>query len=460
MRLPNVVAVTVVVALLAAAAVPAMAAHTATSSIGYYGAYYPVVGGGAMFTLTVKNNASSTHAINKVVLNFESSGFKVVWANGQGWSASNTATTCTYQAGAQPTILPGNSKAFSTKVTLPWTIALYDFAVTTYDSAGGTYSARTTPKVNVSFASCGNADSVDLSHASSIPTANMLLPLGGDAKYDGAILRAGTVLGSALVNLAVTTGKLADAAVTSGKLAAASVGSLHLIDGAVTEAKIADAAVATGKLADGAVTSPKIAAGNVTNAHLAADSVATGNIQADAVTDDKIPDLWRTVNLPITGSQLMWGTEIPMTQAWCGVDFPQPMMPPFPAVGITIEMPADWDPVANPNPYIEVVWLADDAVANRSKNVRWAMYYARQVLAQPLNGMGMWQYSEGTTDPANATVLQSTHSDLAMTAPGPKPELPNDLVSLYIFRFAAAMGPELPANAHMLAARLWYIAKR
>jgi hypothetical protein len=243
-------------------------------------------------------------------------------------------------------------------------------------------------------------------------------------------------------------------------LGAASVGSLHLIDGAVTEAKIADAAVTTDKLADDTVTSPKIAAGSVTNTHLAADSVATGNIQDDAVTDDKIPDLWRTVNLPITGSQLMWGTEIPMTQAWCGVDFPQPMMPPFPALGITIEMPADWDPVANPNPYIEVVWLADDAVANRSKNVRWAMYYDRQVVGLPLNGAGMWQYSEHSTDPVNATILQSTHSDLAMTAPGAKPELPNDLVSLYIFRFVAAIGPELPANAHMLAARLCYQAKR
>ena len=214
-----------------------------------------------------------------MVLDFESSGFKVVWANGHGWSATNTVTTCTYQVTpTESPINPGNSKMFSTKVTLPWTIAQYDFLVTTYDSAGGTDTKRTTPKVNVSYASCGNADSVDLFHASSTPTANMLLALGGDAKYDGAILRDATISGA----------KLLDAAVTSEKLAPLSVGGLHIADGAVATAKIADGsitepqpangAVTTSRLAHGAVGSAKIAAGSVTNAHLAADSVATGNM--------------------------------------------------------------------------------------------------------------------------------------------------------------------------------------
>jgi hypothetical protein len=445
---------------LALSVVPAMAAHTASAVIGYYGVYYPVVGGGAIFTLTVKNNASSTHAINKVVLDFESSGFKVVWANGQGWSATNTLTTCTFQAGAQPLITPGNSRMFSTKVTLPWTIAQYDFLVTTYDSAGGTYSRRTTPKVNVSYASGGNADSVDLFHASSIPTANMLLPLGGDAKYDGAILRAGTVLGSALTDLAVSTAKLANAAVTSGKLAAASVGSLHLIDGAVTEAKIADAAVTTGKLADDAVTSPKIAAGSVTNTHLASDSVATANIQDDAVADDKIPDLWRTVNLPITAAQLRNGAVVSPDGTWVGVDFPVPPPGAYPSLGLTIEMPADWDPVANPQPHIELVWFADDSVNNRSKAVQWWLTYCRKRAGEIYLNNAFAVYDEWTTDPSDARVIQTTEDVLRMAFSSYRPELPNEVVFMRITRYPVSTGVELPDDAHLMAARLWYLAKR
>jgi hypothetical protein len=459
MRVSAFVSVVILLAV-ALSASPAMAAHMASATIGYYGVYYPVVGGGAIFTLTVRNSAASTHAINKVVLDFESSGFKVVWANGAGWSASNTATTCTFEAGAQPPITPGSAKAFSTKVTLPWTVAQYDFLVTTTDSAAASASFRTSNKVNVSYASCGNADAVDLFHANATPTANMLLPLGGDAKYDGAVLRDGTVLGSALADLAVSTAKLGDAAVTSDKLGPASVGALHLIDGAVTEAKIADAAVTTGKLADGGVTSPKIAAGSVTNTHLAADSVTTANIQGDAVADDKIPDLWRTVNLPIMGSQLMNGAVVSPDSTWAGVDFPPPAGPVSPQISFTIEMPSDWDPIADPAPYVELLWFADDTPANRGKTVLWFEWYQRQVVGQPYAPALVGHGAHVNTDATNASIIRTTDASNIMNDPSGQPIAPNDLVHFVIARTPVWVGQELPANAHLVAARLWYLAKR
>jgi hypothetical protein len=382
----------------------------ASAAVGYYGVYYPVIGGGAIFTLTVKNSAASTHAINKVVLDFETSGFKVVWANGAGWSASNTDTTCTFEAGAQPLITPGNTRMFSTKVTLPWSIAQYDFLVTTTDSVGASASFRTGNKVNVSYSSGGNADAVDLFHASSTPTANTLLPLGGDAKYDGAILRNGTVAGSAL----------ADAAVTADKLALGSVGPLHIAAGAVTNAKIA----------------------------------------ADAVTDDKIPNLWRTVNLPILGSQLQNGAVITPDGWWAGIDFPV-AAGPAPRLAMAIEMPADWDLVANPSPNIELVWFADDAVANRGKKVRWILYYVLAVAGQPFPYGFYPQEYEGVTDLSDARIVRTTGNGLAMSGAGSKPEAPNDVVQIVVWRGAAAPpGTDLPDDVHLLAARLWYLARR
>jgi hypothetical protein len=415
---------------LALSAVPAMAAHTAVAVIGYYGVYYPVIGGGAILTLTVKNEATSTHSINKVVLDFEASGFKVVWANGAGWATSNTETTCTYEVvPVGSPIPPGSTKMFSTKVTLPWTIAQYDFLVTTTDSVAYSASFRTGNKVNVSYSSCGNAETVDLFHASSTPTANMLLPLGGDAKFDGAILRDATVSGV----------KLMDGAVTSAKLGAVSVGSLNLIDGAVTTPKLADLAV--------------------TSAKLAADSVGTANIQGDAVTDDKIPDLWRTVNLPILGAQFTNGTAVSTDWWWIVLDFP---VPPAPGTrvscGLAIQMPADWDPVANPNAYVQLLWCATDLAANRGKRVRWELGYHVRKPGAAFTAAYVIPNFEGLTDASNAAMIQTT-AGLAMAAGGYKPDAPNDVVTILISRLTASTA-ELPDDAHLIAAQLSYQAKR
>jgi hypothetical protein len=62
-----------------------------------------------------------------------------------------------------------------------------------------------------------------------------------DMLADGSLIGAGTIPGTALADLAVSTAKLAD--------------------GAVTSAKIADLGIATGDLADAAVTAAKLASG-------------------------------------------------------------------------------------------------------------------------------------------------------------------------------------------------------
>jgi len=90
-----------------------------------------------------------------------------------------------------------------------------------------------------------------------------------------------------IVDLNVTTGKIADDAITTAKIEAGAVGTTELAASAVTNAKLAidavqtanivDLNVTTGKLAAGAVTTDKIADANVTNAKLANSSLTVGS---------------------------------------------------------------------------------------------------------------------------------------------------------------------------------------
>jgi len=427
---------------LALSAVPATAAHTASAAVGYYGVYYPVIGGGAIFTLTVKNNASSANAINKAVLDFQTSGFKVVWANGAGWSASNTETTCTFETPPGTLIAPGSAKEFSTKVTLPWAVAQYDFSVTTYDTARGTYSFRTGNKVNVSFSSGGNADAVDMFHANRTPAANMLLPLGGDAKFDGAVLRDATVSGVKLMDGAITTPKLGFQVVTSEKLAFNSVQALHIADGQVITPKIGDGAVTGDKLAPGSVTTDKLA--------------------DHSVTDAKITGMMRSVDLPIFATRGGAGAQVLPYDGLPCVDFPVPVSQPWPQFSMITKMPQDWDPAAAPAPYIEVLWFAWDAPANRGKAVRFHLVYARDAVGVRWSTSFPSVAAQVNTDLSNATILQTTGSALMMTDPSYKPLAPGDLVHMFVLRAPAnpAEGVELPDNAHLVSAALWYPAKR
>jgi len=445
---------------LALSCLPAMAAHMASASVGYYGVYYPVIGGGAIFTLTVKNNASSANAINKVVLDFQTSGFKVVWANGAGWSAGNTETTCTFQTPPGTNIAPGIAKEFSTKVTLPWTIAQYDFAVTTYDTAAASASFRTGNKVNVSFGSCGNADAVDLLHANATPTANMLLPLGGDAKFDGAVLRDATISGVKLMNGAVTSDKLAFFSVGTSQLTNSAVSTAQLADASVTEPKIADGAVATAKIADAAVTTAKLAAGAVTADTMASASVTTDKLADHSVTDAKIEGMWRFVDLPILSSRLEYGAQISTSMGRACVDLPQPAPGNFPEFILMARMPNDWDSVANPSPYVEVLWFADDTVANRGKTVRFCLGYERQPAGQAYNDSYAPACAHFSSDASNAAVIETTGSTLAMGNPFGMPQAPGDPVWSIVYRPTVATGVELPDTVHVMSATLWYQAKR
>lgn len=110
-----------------------------------------------------------------------------------------------------------------------------------------------------------------------------------------------------IINLAVTSQKLAADAVTAGKIADGAIDSAGafgvgvvdataIANGAVTASKIATDAVTAAAIATGAVGSDELAAGAVTQSKLAnglvispaAGTVDTAAIQNGAVTDDKI----------------------------------------------------------------------------------------------------------------------------------------------------------------------------
>lgn len=93
---------------------------------------------------------------------------------------------------------------------------------------------------------------------------------------------------AALINGAVTAGKIADGAVFPSKLATNAVGETAIQDGAVTAGKIANNAVTTDKIAATAVTDAKLASNAVTEAKLASNAVTEGKIADSAVTTAKI----------------------------------------------------------------------------------------------------------------------------------------------------------------------------
>lgn len=107
---------------------------------------------------------------------------------------------------------------------------------------------------------------------------------------DGSIITDGTLTAAKLGPNSVTTAKILDANVTEAKLATGAVTVNKLGTGAVTEVKIGTGAVTVTKLGDGAVTEAKLGALSVTNGKLGLLSVATGNLQNSAVTTAKILD--------------------------------------------------------------------------------------------------------------------------------------------------------------------------
>jgi hypothetical protein len=115
-------------------------------------------------------------------------------------------------------------------------------------------------------------------------------PAGGDLEgtYPNPTVRPGSISTAKIVDLAVTTGKLADLSVSTAKLANASVTTAKIADLAVSTAKLADNSVTTAKIADQAVTTAKIADLAVTTVKIANDAVTTAKIAPNAVTTAKI----------------------------------------------------------------------------------------------------------------------------------------------------------------------------
>jgi hypothetical protein len=136
--------------------------------------------------------------------------------------------------------------------------------------------------------------------------------LADDAVTTVKILNA-NVTAAKLASDSVTTVKILDANVTAAKLASDSVTTVKILDNNVTTAKIADDAITTVKILDSNVTASKLATdsvstakiidANVTAAKLAADSVTTAKILNSNVTLAKLQDIATgTILANFTGS--------------------------------------------------------------------------------------------------------------------------------------------------------------
>jgi len=118
------------------------------------------------------------------------------------------------------------------------------------------------------------------------PDVWKVVPTQGDGQVNAATLEADAVETAKILDLNVTTAKLALLAVDTAQLAA----------DAVETAKIADLNVTTGKLALLAVDTAQLAASAVEAAKIASNAVTTDKINAAAVTEAKLGTASVTVN--------------------------------------------------------------------------------------------------------------------------------------------------------------------
>jgi len=109
-----------------------------------------------------------------------------------------------------------------------------------------------------------------------------------DLNVTTAKLAASAVTPAKLATDAVETGKIKDLNVTTGKLAALAVTGEKIAGGAVDSTKLAVSAVQTANIQNGAVENNKLGTGAVDAVKLAADAVETAKIKNGAVTADKL----------------------------------------------------------------------------------------------------------------------------------------------------------------------------
>ncbi len=88
----------------------------------------------------------------------------------------------------------------------------------------------------------------------------------------------------------VTAAKIAGDAITGAKIADDSIDSEHYVDGSIDTAHIADSQITTAKIADDAITQTKIATAAINSDNLATNSVGGDEIAANAVSTTKIAD--------------------------------------------------------------------------------------------------------------------------------------------------------------------------
>ena len=122
------------------------------------------------------------------------------------------------------------------------------------------------------------------------------------------VIAEGSVGTSAIINLAVTTGKLAADAVTGAKLADGAVDSEHIVAGSIDTAHIANDQVTNDKLAN--ITRGSIKVGGDSNAPTDYDAKGDGKILVGDGTDVKSVAVFGDVTLANTGAVTIGAAKI------------------------------------------------------------------------------------------------------------------------------------------------------
>lgn len=199
------------------------------------------------------------------------------------WLFADTGDTITLTHTASPsaaghifTVSGANETLSTTKPTILIRKGSY-----WYGYGGGTVSdgSITTAKLAADAVTGAKIadDTIDSEHYAATSIDNEHL---ADDAVGAAELASDAVVTASVVDLNITTAKIAADAVTAAKLA----------DDAVVTANVVDLNVTTGKIAADAVTAAKLADDAVVTANVVDLNITTGKIAADAITAAKIAD--------------------------------------------------------------------------------------------------------------------------------------------------------------------------
>jgi len=209
------------------------------------------------------------------------------------WLFADTGDTITLTHTASPsaaghifTVSGANETLSTTKPTILIRKGSY-----WYGYGGGTVSdgSITTAKLAADAVTGAKIadDTIDSEHYAATSIDNEHL---ADDAVGAAELASDAVVTASVVDLNITTAKIAADAVTAAKLADDAVVTANVVDLNITTGKIAADAITAAKIADDAIDSEHYTDGSVDLAHLSADSVDGSKIADDAIDSEHYTD--------------------------------------------------------------------------------------------------------------------------------------------------------------------------